>query len=114
MHVFKKWSHKKEVRLCINLKNLDGMLPFIGLQRVRHHLGTEQQQRTSTHHLELKIFSSAQKNPSLSLSLSLLHTHTFIRAVYKCLVIYKYLLMHCTTVLKVPRASMAGTETKTK
>lgn len=78
MHVFKKWSHKKEISFCINLENLDGMLRFIGLQRVRHHLGTEQQ-RTSTHLLELKIFSSAQKNPSLSLSLSLslLHTHTF-------------------------------------
>ena len=83
MHVFKKWSHKKEISFCINLENLDGMLRFIELQRVRHHLGTEQQ-RTSTHYLELKIFSSAQKNPSLSLSLSLplSYTHTpFIRAV---------------------------------
>ena len=93
------------------------MLRFIELQRVRHHLGTEQQ-RTSTHYLELKIFSSAQKNPSLSLSLSLplslIHTHLLLELLYKCLVSYKYLLMYCTTILKVPRASMAGTETKTK
>ena len=87
------------------------MLRFIELQRVRHHLGTEQQ-RTSTHYLELKIFSSAQKNPSLSLSL--IHTHLLLELLYKCLVSYKYLLMYCTTILKVPRASMAGTETKTK
>ena len=119
MHVFKKWSHKKEISFCINLENLDGMLQFIELQS-QTPLGDW---TTSTKHLYTSIGTeniliSPEKSLSLPLSLPLspsyTHIHLLLELLYKCLVSYKYLLMYCTTILKVPRASMAGTETKTK